>query len=99
MDGQGPGLQWSKLYPSWGDSALAELALDGRVWGEMRLEGISSGELGEARTAAARVVLRVFDSGPGDVPLEFDLDQMHAILSEARQWLLENEQGRIPVLE
>ena len=99
MNGQGPGLRWSKLYPSWGDSALAELALDGWVWGEMRLEGISLGEVGEARTAAARVVLRLFDSDPGDAPLEFDLDQMQALLSEVRQWLLENEQGRIPILE
>jgi len=96
--GPGPGLRWSRLYPAEGDSALAELTLDDRVWGEARLENIGLTEVGEARVAGVRVVLQLFASA-NEVPLELDLDQVHTLLAEARAWLLENEQGRLPLPE
>jgi hypothetical protein len=99
MMGPGPGLRWSRLYPAEGDSALAELTSDGLVWGEARLENIGLTEVGEARIAGARVVLRLFASEDGGRPLEFDLDQVNTLLAEARAWLLENEQGRLPLPE
>lgn len=99
MMGPRPGLRWSRLYPAGGDSALAELTLDGLVWGEARLKNIGLTEVDDARTAEVRVVLRLFASEDGELPLEFDLDEVRTLLGEARAWLLENEQERIPLPE
>ena len=94
--GPGPGLRWWRLYPVEGDSALAELTLDNLVWGEARLENIGLAEVGESRIAGVRVVLRLFAAEDGELPLDFDLDQVLMLLAEARAWLLENEQWRMP---
>ena len=99
MDGPGTGLRWTRVYPAEGDSALVELSLDDIVSGEARLEGIGLTEVGEARIAGVRVVLRLFPTEADERPLEFDLEQVQMLLAEARAWLLENEQGRTPLTE
>jgi len=99
MMGPGPGLRWSGFYPAVGDSAIAELTFDGLMWGEAWLENIGLTEVDEARIAGVRVMVRLFAAGDREIPPEFDLDQMQVVMTEARAWLLENEQGRRPIPE
>ena len=84
-----------RLYPVEGDTAIAELMVGGRIWGDLRLEGIDLDAVGNARTADARVVLRL----SSDRTTEFDLDQVVALLREAEAWLIENERGRVRIEE
>lgn len=88
-------LHFTQFYPVEGDTAIAELMLGGRIWGDLRLEGIDLGAVGAARTAGARVALRL----SSDRETEFDLEPVVALLREAEAWLLENERGRAPTEE
>ena len=88
-------LHFAKLYPVDGDSAIAELMLGGRIWGDLRLEGIDLDAVDGARTANAHLVLRLSSNREGD----FDLESFVALLREAEDWLIENERGRVPIKE
>jgi hypothetical protein len=84
-----------RLYPVDGDTAIAELMLGGRIWGDLRLEGINLDAVDAARTASARVVLRLYS----DRTTDFDFQAFVDLLREAEAWLIENEQGRTPIEE
>ena len=88
-------LHFARFYPVEGDTAIAELMLGGLIWGDLRLEGIDLDAVDTARTADARVVLRLFS----DRATEFDLEHVVALLREAETWLIENERGRVPIEE
>ena len=63
-------LHFARFYPVEGDTAIAELMLGGLIWGDLRLEGIDLDAVDTARTADARVVLRLFS----DRTTEFDFE-------------------------
>ena len=96
------GLWWQKFYPVEGDSAVAELWCGEHLWASLHLEGLKLDAIGSVRTKAARETLTLI---PPDRPSEFSadgkswkLDGVAALdqLRAARDWLLENEQGRLP---
>jgi len=102
MLGSSKGLWWQKLYPVEGDTAVAELWCGEHLWATLHLEGLKLDAVGASRTEGARDVLTLF---PPDRPSEFSadgkawkfdaataLEQVRA----AREWLLENEHGRLP---
>ena len=90
-----------RLFPVEGDSAIAELCHRGEVWADLRLDGIRTNSRGEERIADARPVLRIYPRHAGDEPVwwEWNLDDVSAQLAEARDWLLDNERGREPILD
>jgi hypothetical protein len=91
------------FYPVEGDSAIVELMYDDAQWADVRLEDLRLDAVGDARLEGARVVVSLFakpaDSGR-DEPTwwEFDYADVRAQLDEARDWLLDNERGREPVI-
>ena len=88
-------LSFVRLYPAEGDSAIAELMCGEVEWGSLQLEGIDLNALGAARTANAHVVLRLV----ADRGWELELEHAVALLRAAEAWLIENEQGRVPLVE
>jgi large subunit ribosomal protein L7/L12 len=89
------------LFPVEGDTAIAELCHRGEVWADLRLAGVRTDSRGEERVAEARPVLRIYPRPAGAEPIwwEWDLDAVSAQLAEARDWLLDNERGREPILD
>ncbi len=93
------GFRMAHLFPVEGDSAIAELWHDEEVWADVRLEGVRLDAHGEDRTASATAVVRFYARSAGAHPdwREHHLDEILAQLTAARDWLLDNEHGRIPV--
>lgn len=89
------GLHWAKCYPAEGESAFVELWYGDDVWGQIDLYGVHQEAVGESRTQGAVVGLTLFDHPDGR--WEFELGEVQAVLAEAKQWLLANERGRIPL--
>jgi hypothetical protein len=83
------------FYPVDGVSAIAELFYDGDQWASAWLEDIRVDVVGDARIDRARVIVS-FISKPGQ-EWELDLAEVSAQLNKARDRLLENERGRVPV--
>lgn len=95
------GFHMAKLYPVEGDSAIAELWIDGDVWAQIELEGINLDTLGNARTEGAAFKVMLFPPPRGSKPgwWEFDLADLEMQLSKAKEWLIENERGREPLAD
>lgn len=85
-----------RFYPVQGDTAIAELMLDDKIWGDLRLEGIALDEIGEARTTNVEVILRLFPPPEPHRAWEFGLEAAQALIADATSWLLANEAGRLP---
>ena len=83
---------WEALrsYPVEGDSAEYELWFGERIYAVMWLEGIDLEAEGEARTTAVSVRVEFLEG------CEVDWDELQAHLAAGREWLIENEQGRLP---
>jgi hypothetical protein len=86
----------------WGDIRLEKLNLHAR--GEARLEDadvvLRVYPRAKPRSAFTAWMSRRRRSTPrvaSDEPWEWNLDDLMAVLNEARAWLLENERGREPV--
>jgi ribosomal protein L7/L12 len=93
------GFRMAHLFPVEGDSAIAELWHDEQVWADVRLDGVRPEAHGEDRTASATAVVRCYARPAGADPgwRAHHLDEILAQLTAARDWLLDNEHGRIPV--
>lgn len=88
-----------RLYPIEGDSAVAELWFGGAVWAQLELEGIELGAVGRDRTRHVTERLHLFPAPTGldNEWWSFHLSDVQDQLALAKAWLLENEQGRLPV--
>jgi hypothetical protein len=99
------GFYTQMLYPVEGDSAIAELYYDDEQWANVWLEGINLDAVGDARVQEARVVVELFSPLPGPAEARWgsswrlDLDEVCRRLDDARQILIENERGRVPVAD
>lgn len=98
------GLWWQKLYPTEGDSAVAEMWAGEQMWADQHLEGNQLDRHGDERVQGIREVLRLFSPtaasqfAPKGV-WALDAAEVLRQLQEARSWLLENEKGRAPEQE
>lgn len=93
------GLWMARLFPVYGDSAIAELWRDDEVWADVRLEGVQLDAHGEDRITSATAVVRLYAPSTGADPgwREHRLDDLLEQLTTARRWLLDNERGCTPV--
>lgn len=94
-----PRFHRAHLFPVEGDSAIAELWHDGEVWAEVWLEGLQLDARGEDRVRNASAMVRLYSRPASAEPdwMEYRLDEVMAELTTARDWLLDNERGRVPV--
>jgi hypothetical protein len=92
-----PSLCFWKEYPAEGDTAIAELRAGDESWGDIRLEDIKLDGHGEDRLDGVRVVVAFYPPPDGLRFWEFDYDECMTTLRQARDWLLENERGRVPL--
>jgi hypothetical protein len=83
----------TRFYPVEGDSAIFELEHSSGLFLEIWLEGINLAAEGTARMTGARVMVHVHGT---DRSGSVELDELTAHLAEGRQWLLDNERGRLP---
>jgi hypothetical protein len=90
------GFYTQMLYPVEGESAIAELYYDGDQWANVWLEGVRLDAVGDARVEQARVMVSFF-SPRTRTSWKLDLDEVRRRLDDAREKLLENERGRVPV--
>ena len=86
------------FYPVEGDSAIVELYLGDEQWADVMLDQIDLNAEGHARIANVKVVV-LFYPPHGDEQKwwELDLNEVETQLRSAREWLLENEGGRVPL--
>jgi large subunit ribosomal protein L7/L12 len=93
------GFRIAHLFPAEGDSAIAELWHDKEVWADVRLVGVRLDTRGEDRITSATAVVRLYPRSADFRPpwWEWNLEDVLGQLDSARQWLLDNERGRIPV--
>jgi len=84
------------FYPVEGASAIVELYHDGEQWADVCLEGIRLDAVGDARVGQARVLVSFFPPAARTL-WNLDLDEVRRRLDDAREQLLANERGRVPV--
>jgi hypothetical protein len=102
-----------RSFPVEGDSAEYELWLDGELFALLWLDGIDLNAHGRDRTKNARVMVNFFERRPSERagakelvtltrreaarPFGAAFDEAAELLREGRDWLFENEQGRVPL--
>jgi len=92
-------LRFTKLYPGGGDSAVAEVVAGAEVVAEIWLSDIGLSAHGEARIERARARVRFYSSPESASSADLDLDAVESVLRQAREWLFDNERGRVPLSE
>lgn len=96
--------------PKFGESAFVTIEYRGQDWAYVTLEGIDGHALGDARIADARVFVMLVDENDKrddwENPIERDFaDALTRVsgtsarrsLEDARELILKNERGRVPV--
>ena len=78
------------VYPSAGDSAIAEILYDDKIVADLSLTGIDLRDIGQERLKTATIRLRL-ETAP-----DLDLDSFLAIIAVAQERLLANERTRFP---
>ena len=102
-----------RSFPVEGDSAEYEIWLDGELFALLWLDGIDVKAHGRDRTNNARVMVNFFEREPSERaapkelltlkgreaarPFDATFDEAAELLREGRDWLFENEQGRVPL--
>lgn len=92
-------MRFMKCYPAEGDSAVAELWAGDDVVADVWLSDIGLSEHGDARVERASVRVRFYTSPELAASADLDLNELQSVLEQAREWLMDNERGRVPLPE
>jgi hypothetical protein len=92
------GHHMARCFPVEGDP-FVEVWFGEEAWGQVDITDIDHSQVGDARVSRARFVVAFYPPPQrlGTMGWQFDMDEVDKQLTDARQWLLDNERGRVPV--